>query len=300
MVESNLLNRLENPINGELDDKTMDLGDDLLEEKTAAFTFTAKEVQSQLNKNVPDLLEAAKILITEGLVEDAKKIFRQVLILDPDSLIARSKLEEIYKVEIENLLKQQNPIPSMRQAHQSDEAQFDSESLIRKLDEDLELGVTPSEISEGRSNQVFFFENLEAMDAYCEKVQQKLSQASVQDWIDLGVAYLEMGLVSVAARLFSVACRRTQSSPENDAMQLSAICLFALSLIFSGRPQEALSQLQPHLLSSEIPPENKIELFYLMGRAYEALKKDDLAHFYYRQVYSANSHYRDIDRRLRK
>jgi hypothetical protein len=139
------------------------------------------------------------------------------------------------------------------------------------------------------------------MSSFCSRIEQDLSQSPIQDWIDLGIAFLEMDLYEIAVRLFSGACRRIEPDVQSDSeVALSATCLLALSLILVGRPFDAISKIQPLLGDVNIRKEQKAELFYLMGRTYESMKKFLLAVQFYRQVIEIDAQYRDVDRRIRQ
>ncbi len=114
------------------------------------------------------------------------------------------------------------------------------------------------------------------MDAFTLKLEQGLIGASLQDWVDLGIAFLEMDFYQIAVRLFTGACRKIDSEMQGE-QSLSATSLLAFSLILLGRPYEAISALQPLLRDVDLKAEQKIELYYLMGRTYDLLKKDELA-----------------------
>jgi hypothetical protein len=110
--------------------------------------------------------------------------------------------------------------------------------------------------------------------------------------VDLGIAFLEMGLYDLAARQFKAAGR--------DPDQIHATTgLHAYALILAGRPFEATLVLEPMLGDSELKAADKIDFMYLMGRAYERLMKPDVAAHWYEQVAELEPHYRDSQERLR-
>ena len=315
------------PGSHEFEGTHVDLGEDLLE-KTAILPALSGQVQPASPSSPPasetshtdsgvefvvsaegnpdDLLASAKILMGEGLIEDAKKILHQILIKDSHNIPARLLLKEVQEQELKNIIgdsESRRPY-GRKPGHGLEEV--DPEVLMRKLDEDLGLGLFGEE-PEARANQLSLFQDEKGMNAFCEQLERELADATVQDWIDLGIAFLEMDLFSVAIRLFAGANRRIDLFAENSEGNITAnvteqivssISLLALALILADRPFEAISNMQPLLRDIEIKPENKLELFYLMGRTYEALKKDELAFGYYRQVKEIDPDYRDIEQRL--
>jgi tetratricopeptide (TPR) repeat protein len=278
-----------------VDSTRIDLGEDLLE-KTARLSFNSVEptdVHFGLEK-VPDRLESAKILIREGFADDAKKILHKVLILDPGNAMASQTLNEIHELELKQIF---GSGEARRRVFEPKAADFlsdvDSEVLMRKLDQDLDLGL---------SRPFSLFDDQDQLDSYCTRIENDLSRAQAlpQDWIDLGIGFLEMDLYSISTRLFEGACRKLESnSSEPDKKILSSSCLLALSQILAGKPFEAVSCLQPLVRDSGFERGGHLEIFYLLGRAYELMGRLDLGAYYYQQVAKVDPVYRDIDHRLK-
>lgn len=308
----------------------VDLGDDLLKDTTVIFQRDALSQESAASPKgeVDDLLQSAKILVSEGLLEEAKKVLRQILIHHPLSSIAQQTLEEIQGLELKQIFRGSDVLRSYSQnaeqrLPQQEWGGVDSEALMRQLDHDLDLGIFKDRRSSQRSSQGFgkqgvssekdqevgskdyessnfLLWNEERVSAYVQLLEKSLAGGSARDWIDLGIAFLEMDLYEISVRLFMGACRKVNpSSPEAGEVTLSATCLLALALVKSDRPFEALSRIQPLLQDVEIKSENKVELFYLMARTYESLKKFDFAHQCYRRIMDIDPKYRDTLQRLR-
>jgi len=243
---------------------------------------------------IPDFLENAKILVSEGFSKDAKKILHKILFLDPGNVTARQILEEVRALELKQIFGEgEARRPIFGRKNEDFLADVDSEDLMRKLDLDLNLGMSQS---------FSLFEDQALMDSFCAKMEKELIQAqtSPQDWIDLGIGFLEMNLYFVSTRLFQGAYRRLDPTvPETRQTVLSASCLLALSQILAGKPFDAVSCLQPLVRDNDIKKEDKIEVYYLLGRTYESMKRQDLAFYYYKQVVEIQPHYRDIDQRLK-
>ena len=277
----------------------IDMGDDLLAEKTVVFENldllrTSSNVVVESDPKA--LLQNAKILMGEGLVEDAKKALRQALLRDPQSEIARRTLEEIQGEELKQIIagEEGRRVREATQAAKDLESSqwVDSDVLIRKLDEDLNLKI---------------FQMPAVEDGFYERLEGSLSGGTAQDWIDVGIAFLEMDHFSIAARLFVGANRRFRSEladpslPQAQAQAVLATTgLLVRALMLDGKPFEALSEIQSALQDGEIEHARKIELFYLLGRIHDSLGKATLAQFYYQQVMDIDSHYRDVDQRRLK
>jgi tetratricopeptide (TPR) repeat protein len=285
----------------EFEKTRVDLGDDLLEH-TAVISRSVEKSDLNTSEGVADLLQSAKILTGEGLLEDAKKVLHRILMAYPTDGVARQKLNEIHELELKQIFGdgeiKRRPFGKGADLGLSDQ---DSESLMRELDRDLQLGVFSNSGSWGDSNPMSLFQDPELMSSFCSQLELDLSQAEAQDWIDLGIAFLEMDLYEIAVRLFSGAFRRSEYSPgEQNRTFLSASCLLAMALILTGRPFEAVAKVQPLLGDVNISQEQKAELFYLMGRVYESMQKFGLALQFYKQVMEIDARYRDIDLRIRQ
>lgn len=287
----------------ENDATRVDLGEDLLQEpasvestrpKTESLNrFDAKFDGPLDSEKVSDLLNSAKIFLSEGFPGDAKKILHRILIAHPGNAAASQMLVTVYDVELKQIFRESDDPHTFSRKRVDSEVRIDSKELMRKLDEDLHLGV---------SELPTLFDSPETFQQYCTKLEADMSSAnaSPMDWIDVGIAFFEMDLYAVSERLFLGAIHRLnpESAKEKQTL-LSATCLLALALILSGRYFDAISQVQPLLRDNELKREDKVELFYLMGRIHEAMKKNELAINYYRQVHEIDPRYRDVELRLK-
>ncbi len=250
----------------------VDLGEDLLE-KTALLSVDLTSVSLQVPEEAQDLLETARILASEGLIEEAKKTLRQILRKDPQHSLARKQMEEIQRKELEHLLAE---APFQELIPKEGNSDLSVEEVIRDLDHDLGLGL---------------FSEVKAMEEFAEQLDREFAVLSTQDRLDLGVAFQEMGLHSVAARQFQAA--------ENDpASYLSATYLLANNLIEADRAFDAVIRIEPLLRDADLSPGDRQNFMYLMGLAQERLGKRDAAIRWYREVLTVQTGYRDTESRL--
>jgi len=281
----------------------VDLGEDLLERtstitKIAPRTSGAALRPGDLPGDLEDQFQSATILMNEGFVEEAKRILRGIVLADPHHVSARKKLEEIQKIEIAELLRD-GPSRSLKRGKQEKaekHADIDSESVMRQLDRDLKLHVfSEGEAGEALAVMLDLFQGpngTREMEAFARKLDDELRTSLPRDRMDVGIAFLEMGLFDLAARQFASA----GSSPE---IGRAALSLEAYSLILAGRPFEAALTLGPVLEDIEIPIGEKTEFLYLMGRAQEKLGKPEEALAWYQQVSELEPDYRDTEDRAR-
>jgi tetratricopeptide (TPR) repeat protein len=277
---------------------SLDLGDDLLE----PTSIIARQPPSQ-PFDLDDRLQSAGILIQEGLIQDAKQVLHKVLIHQPDEPRALSLLADIRNREMKELL-HLGPKRHIIGGRESTEtsgvlAAQEVEQVIQNLETDLQklgfqFGLKPDQAREALQDPALF-------EGFCAKIEEQLSGASSQDWIDLGVAFIEMELDDIAARWFHLALQTIDlSGPDVQAQVISATGLLATVLIQSGKALEASCRLEPLVRDSDIRAEDKIELFYLMARSYELQGKEQMALELFRHVASLDPAYRDVESRLGK
>lgn len=287
----------------------IDLGEDLLE-KTAILIRGAPVIPEDTDevKNIPtdpvepeELFENAKILAQEGLIEDAKKALRELLRRHPNHLMAIQTLEGLQRQELKQIFGTEKVRKRYGQTLEKKPVEVDPDRVLRQLDQDLRLGIFSEGNSSATADGSAFLAETESQDAVFREVQSQLALGSVQDWIDMGVAFFEMGHLPLATRFFSGAVRRLDPGAVNHYQnRLSATGLLALTLIQDGKPFDALSELQPFLHDAEISSDDKVESYYLMGRIYEAVQKFGLAEHYFNEVFKAAPTYRDVGLRLLK
>ena len=290
----------------------VDLGDDLLQERTRVLGEDAR-VESEESvarartsdplsaipsgplsaDQISDLLQSAKILQSEGFTEDAKRVLRKIILADPSQVNARKKLEEIHELELTQIFQE----TEARRTFEWDETdalpKFDSDSVMRSLDRDLELGIFgDGETVESLALEKRVFGGADQMEKFAKDLENSLGASTPRDRLDLGVAFFEMELFELAARQF-------QAAAHDPALKASATTMQATSMIQMGRSFEAMLLLEPLIGETNIPREEKIEYMYLMGRASERLRKTEAALHWYKLVRDVDPYYRDTEDRYK-
>ncbi len=262
---------------------SVDLGDDLLSEKTRVLSSDAAPAKEN-SKSADERVRDAEILVREGFVEDAKHSLHRVILEDPGHVGARKQLERIHELELKQIF---NTSPNEDTGVSRGRTQVDL--LIQKLDEDLGL-----ELGDDRPELSLFKDVVFTADS------ADLRELSAIDKIDLGIAFLEMSLHDQAVPHLQSACRALMVSQAEPARLIEATALLAFALLLSGQPMDASVMLEPILRDTEIEHASKLDLLYLMGRAHEALKMEEAAQQWYRQACQIDPKYRDVEERLRK
>jgi tetratricopeptide (TPR) repeat protein len=262
----------------------VDLGDDLIES-----SVIMPDPQEGISGNtIEDQFENAKILANEGFIEDAKKVLRKILIQDPKHAPARQQLQQILDRELKDLLSDREaplkrPRLFERKGKQARAAQVSSEDVLRELEEELGLDEARDEKGEPVT------------------VRADVEGASESDRIDLGIAFIEMGLHEEAIQHLKAALEMIESQLEPNMVQkTSATALLARAYLSGQKPFEAIHLLHAILRDAEVPPADKIEFFYLMGISFEQTGDRKGALPWFKKVRDLDPRYRDIHERLRK
>jgi tetratricopeptide (TPR) repeat protein len=269
----------------------VDLGDDLL----GTRTIQSEAGKSPLSADTPsapesveELLLNAKILISEGLLEDAKKTLRRVMRMDPGNLSARDRLDEVQKIEIKRLLGEDDHHSTggflKVKKKKSEPALDDGESVAIALER--ELGIEPT------TEERFFGKESERL-AFTGNLELLCTNATSQDRIDLGIGFLEMEFYDVALYLF-------QSAVMSDPSDRRARSLVATAWVAKGNGFEAMIEIENLVADQSAPPEEKVDYGYLAGRAQELLQNFEMAMRWYRAVLQIEPGYRDAEDRLRR
>jgi tetratricopeptide (TPR) repeat protein len=293
----------------------VDLGEDLLE-KTAMLRLpyasrtqiTPPEepeptlVESPITADqIQDQIQSARILMGEGILEEAKRVLRRILLFATGEIEAKQLLEEIHEIELKQIFGEaENPRRRIRRRREPEAAEVRADSVMRELDRDLRLGLFAEDGSDSAAIELSLFEDRRALDIFGDKMDRDFAASPASERLDLGIAFMEMGLYSLAVRHFYAAMHRLRfEGPESQALLISATGLLGNALILGGRAFDATLAMQTVLSDSEVVAENKLDLMYLMGRANQALGKDQLAAQWYHQAAEIDPHYRDIQERLR-
>ncbi len=286
----------------------VDLGDDLLQTRTVqrpapsdGAPARAEVKADSVVESSDELLLNAKILMGEGLLEDAKKTLRRVLRVSPGNLTARDRLEEIQKIEIKRLLGSDDRAVSGFRSTKRNSAESQSEDPDQVLAElERDIGAAGSTIggaaigaagSAASISEAQLFPTPTARDQFLSGIEALCATASTQDRIDLGIAFLEMDLYEIAIRQFE----RATLDP---AHERRARNLLAVAYLAAGKPFDAMIEVENLVADQSIPPEEKVDLGYLGGRAQEALGNFEAAAHWYRAVLQIENHYRDSQQRL--
>lgn len=233
----------------------------------------------QTEPDTPDrIVEDARILLEESLVEEAKKKLFQVLRADPTHLSAVALLSEIRAREVDEL-KHEGAAPDRRKHARPLESSI---AVLRQLEKDFGLGVEAT----ASQREVFQVSTQGAMHGL--------------DRFDLMIAFFEMDCPADAlreARRIERDLLISQSDLGIHGLVLKEIegrCLLAL-----GQAFEAQLVVVEALQVAEYDLKQKLSLMVLAAEIEESLENVSGALGWYTRVLQADVTYRDIAQRYK-
>ena len=236
----------------------------------------------QASKKSPqDEVESARILLREGLIEEAKKTLFRVLVQRPEFPPALVLLQEIETLELREIYRDSKK-PSRIEVRE------DAEEVIEALERDLSLRID----DEGLCNEFW-------IASVAEEPPGPDAGLDARGRFDLGIAFFEMGCFSDALRELTRAEKkiRIEQTFLGD-MGVAIAALRAQCLIELDRAFEAKAYLEPILLEPDLGHENKMSLYYAMGLSEQTLGHDSVAAGWFQKIAETDLEFRDVATRL--
>ena len=148
--------------------------------------------------------------------------------------------------------------------------------------------VVPKEASTGDEEADF----ARMLSLFKDQVTKNLSPEDSTTHYDLGMVYLEMGLFEEAIEEFRLSLR---ARPRN----LAAFEVLGQCFLELGNPEEAIEILHEGV---ELPvgvEDDRVGIYYFLGRAHEEIRNTRAAIEFYEKVFSLDINFRDLTERLR-
>jgi pilus assembly protein FimV len=171
------------------------------------------------------------------------------------------------------------------------------ENLFADEDDFFDLAAELESELEEESEEVSLSEEEQSLEEIFKEfkkgVEQQLDSEDYDTHYNLGIAYKEMGLIDEAIGEFQLASKDPMRAVE---------CASMLGLCFleKGMPQLAIKWYRKGLEMPEITKEEHVGLLYDLGSAYMEVGDTDNAQKAFVEVYSLNTHYREIVTRIKQ
>lgn len=285
----------------ENDDVTrIDLGEDLLSESEKV----QKEVHQENKDQDPnDALRSANILLSEGLVDEAKTVIREVYRKNPHNKELKIKLDEIQEIEINKIINEQDneKIVFKRQKKKRKELKLDSDKVMRELDKDLNLGIF-REQNKALPDvaELSLFKDKEGMEEFEANLRKALVGSKAKDKLDTAIAFIEMGLYKISINILLSAKKQVEKKENNKNEMINTVSILAFAYIENGSPYKAIMEIQNLIEDREVEVGEKVELYYLMGKANAELGKKKESIMWYLKTAHIDKNYRNVQEILQK
>ena len=134
---------------------------------------------------------------------------------------------------------------------------------------------------------------LDVLSEFRSRLEEQADCMSAEERYQLGVSYMEMELHAEALTEFARVLADEQLGTKT--REWMARCYIAID-----RPREVLALLESHLADERPPQRNSVELYYMLGQAYESLGESRLAAGSFLAVQQLDPGFHDIAARLAK
>jgi len=255
------------------DGTRVDLGEDLLDARAPAEAPQGGGT-SAVPPGVSDQLNSARILMSEGLLTEARKALFAVLRMEPHNPLAATMIEDLRKQEIQKLFHPDGgtSITKRRNMESDPNAVLRPADLVlEQLARDWRISIVPTD------------QELEQIRAWLHGLRLELaSRTERKDW---AVALVQADFPQIAAELLETV---TLEDPE-------LWCLRASVCILAQEHEAARSLCEQALRDSEFPASLRQEASYLLAQALAGLGAGQEA----MGLYESLGSYRDSELRLR-
>lgn len=287
----------------------MSVADEIVRIDPSSVKHHQKRVEYAYRTNDrPQLVEAylalADALFRGGQVEKSRTIYQRVLELSPENVRAQAALSTIPEPEPERppqpaarrsvaaSKRATVPVapvkPTPKAASASDDAFVNLGDWLREDEGPKDTRMVVAEEEPTGNEEADFADMLRKFKA---GVAENVEDEDYQSHYDLGVAYKEMGLIDEAIAEFQKALR----SPHSRVRTYEAI---GQCFIEKGQNSMAATILARALNEQGHTDDHLVGVLYLLGRANEALERNDEAVQYYQRVFVVDIQFHDVADRL--
>ncbi|GAB4292278.1 MAG: hypothetical protein Kow0090_06090 [Myxococcota bacterium] len=221
-----------------------------------------------------DEYEEAEFFVEQGLIDEAKEIYKNILEKYPEHRETKRRLTALESGEIEEDIKV------------GEDRLSTDESLLFDLGDEVEDAIEEIEEKKGKKKEV---------GSVFEKVRAASSPQfeEAENHINLGIAYREMGL-------FKEAEDELVQAVAHESFAIQAYELIGRCRMDQGDYNGAISQFKKALTVREMEPTEAVAIFYELGEAYFHTGDLKEANYYFKKVSEVQADFREVQARLKE
>ena len=252
------------------------------------MTIFTQELPAVEEEGPAAQLQNAEILVSEGMLEEAKRTLRSILRDNPDHVASRKLMKDVHERELDEIFSQHSARNVVKEPTVFEE---DIDHLVTVLDRELKLDLDVPLFHQSR-------EDTKAGVEFGRKLKVLTSDLSLEDKTDTAIAFMEMGFFRDALDQVETISDEDLEGEEANKYLVSIAGLSAICWIRLKKDYEAKRVLEEVIVRNDVAESNKIDLYYLLGRVHEKIDKTDVAAQCYEVVIQMDALYRDAQDRL--
>ncbi len=202
-------------------------------------------------KQFTEALEEAEFYFAEGLFDDAKNIYKRVLLDDPYNMMAVDRLEQI-EIGSGNVNKPMTPV------REGDQIIDFARELEASLPDDV-LGLASNPNAEALDDRV---EAENIFSKFKKGIEENIDLKDYDSHYNLGIAYKEMGLLADSIEEFKKAFSADSSKI------LECYTMLGMVALEMKNYADAIGYIEKIFSNIDLPSDKKIGLRYELGKAY--------------------------------
>lgn len=223
--------------------------------------------------NIEEMFLEADFYLKNGLIDDAIKVYQNILNISPDNEKAKNALNEILNKERSD---KEAVIEEKPLEEEKKQEYFDiSKEIIKEMEQEETL----SGLFKSESEKLTFEELLKEFKS---KISQEIDEGDVETHYNLGIAYKEMGLLDEAVQEFILTSRFLNKA--YDSYTMIASCLTE-----KKEWDKALEFYKRALQMPDITKEKVAGTYLEMGYIYENMGDFDNALIVFKKAYDTDN-----------
>jgi tetratricopeptide (TPR) repeat protein len=270
----------------------------------------SQKLSSEITREVEERFAEAEFYLQQGLKQEAKQLYQRVVSLRASHVQAQARLSEL-ELNQNDPVVSEIPAEPVKSAPPASQPKTPTKAQKMKMpvheEGDINLaemfmddfGDKPKpEVEAGESSKPESIDpaqkELESLFSEFKKgVQAQFGDEDYETRYNLGIAYMEMGLVKEAIEEFQLASKG--QSQFVDAVGMIAVCYKE-----AGDYEQAAKQLQAVLQDERCTDGHAIGLKYELGQLYELMGRKKEALDLFTEVYKMDQSFKDVAQKLKE